>query len=296
MADNDFLSSGAATRNQGSRIVDKAVADNLDPTSVIPNRDIPGVDPRSQFDRLDSGSRGTGTNDEVVDDRRVRIRPKSLQAWDIIFGQIPERAATGSFRAAQDEGINTRGHILVPLHPSTGKTNGVVFPYTPTITYSYVAEWNPYTLVHTNYQNEAFARSYPTEITIAGQFTSQNKEEATYSLAAIHFFRTVTKMFYGNQDPRAGTPPPTLLLSGHGSGMFNDIPVVVKNFTHELLPDADYVEVSFQNGEGIAWVPTVFNIIVTLGVQQNLRKVRDEFKLSSFASGRLMIGRNKGYL
>lgn len=223
-------------------------------------------------------------------DRRIRLRPLTPQANDIIFGS---GGSAGDF--ASDEFRNAQENILAPLHPKTGKTNGLIFPYTPSITYNYIAEWSPQPLVHTNYEVHSYSRSYPTDITISGLFTAQTDEEARYALAAIHFFRTVTKMYFGktgSSGTSPGTPPPVLLFSGYGE-MFNDIPVVVKSFIHELLPDTDYVPVTFQKGK-IAWVPVSFNIIVTLGVQLNLRKTREEFDLDKFRTGKLIT--EKGWL
>ncbi len=222
------------------------------------------------------------------EDRRIRLRPMSANANDLIFGNV--------------DGNNARDNILSPLHPKSGKTNGLIFPYTPMVTYQYQADWSPQALIHTNYEVQTYARSYPTEITVNGLFTAQNQEEARYALAAIHFFRTVTKMYFGQTGSPVfdqfgaqgfstpvspGTPPPVLLFSGYGEGMFNDIPVVVKMFQHELLNDTDYVPVTFQKNK-TAWVPAAFNIIITLGIQLNLRRTREEFNLDKFRTGELL--------
>lgn len=231
------------------------------------------------------------------EDRRVRLTMKSLSAWNKLFGLSDDANSEDPMDPATDDNtqhIFSASDVIAPLHPEYGVTNGLIFPYTPSINYNYIADWTPYPLTHTNYQTESYNRSYIDSITITGQFTSQDVDEARYSLAAIHFFRTITKMFYGQREGElAGSPPPTLLLSGHGDMMFNKVPVVVKSFIHDLLPDADYVEVETRNGS--AWVPTVFNISVTLGVQHNLIKVRREFSISEFASGRL-TGKSGGYI
>jgi hypothetical protein len=51
---------------------------------------------------------------------------------------------------------------------------------------------------------------------IDGYFTANDPDEATYVFAVLHFLRSAYKMFFGN-DRLAGTPPPVLRLSGHGS-------------------------------------------------------------------------------
>lgn len=236
---------------------------------------------------LFNSSSPTGSS-QTANDNRVRLTLKSTEAWNRLFGLSADSGfdpMEPSYRKTTTD-ITSQSDILAPLHPEFGLTNGLVFPYTPSINYSYLADWQATPLVHTNYQAETYNRSYIDAITITGQFTAQDVDEAKYSLAAIHFFRTITKMAYGEKDGDfAGTPPPTLLLSGHGEMMFNKIPVVVKSFIHDLLPDADYVDVHTQNG--MARVPTIFSISVTLGVQYDLIKVRKEFSLSEFASGKL---------
>lgn len=203
------------------------------------------------------------------EDRRVRLKTKSVEAWNTIFGD---------------------SEIVAPLHPVNGKTNGLIFPYTPMINFSYNAMWSPSQMVHTNYQVESYSGSEVTSITVSGDFTAQTAEEARYTVAAIHFLRTVTKMFYGQKEGNlAGTPPPSLLFSGHGSLMFNEIPVIVKSLVHDLTPDTDYVEVVYRTGN--IWIPTNLRIIVTLGIQPNLIKVRKDFSLKEYASGSLI---NKG--
>ena len=63
-------------------------------------------------------------------------------------------------------------------------------------------------------------------------------------MACLHFFRTVTKMNFGENDPNAGTPPPILLFNAYGPFVFNNLPVIVKQFTFSFPDDVDYVEVT----------------------------------------------------
>jgi hypothetical protein len=73
------------------------------------------------------------------------------------------------------------------------------------------------------------------------QFTAQNTNEANYLLAVIHFFRSVTKMFYGSSDPNRGSPPPLVFLTGLGSYQFAQHPCVVSSFTYNLPDGVDYI-------------------------------------------------------
>jgi len=128
--------------------------------------------------------------------------------------------------------------ILRPLKA----TNGVIFPYTPAISVAYAAQYDPASLTHTNYKYYTYNSSSVDQITLSCDFTAQDVFEATYLLAVIHFFKSVTKMFYGqDQDPKPGTPPPLCYLSGLGAFQFNNHPLAITNFTYSLPTDVDYI-------------------------------------------------------
>ena len=139
--------------------------------------------------------------------------------------------------------------ILKPL----AAAGGVIFPYMPTIGTSYVANYDRYELMHSNYRGYFYKNSAVNEVTIDGTFTAQDTREAEYLLAVIHFFRSVTKMFYG-QDPERGTPPPLVELSGLGQYQFNNHPCLVSNFTYNLPNGVDYIRVN-PNNQGLNLTP-----------------------------------------
>ena len=128
--------------------------------------------------------------------------------------------------------------ILGPL----AATNGVIFPYTPTISVVYAASYDASELVHSNYKIYNYKSSNVDTVTITGDFTAQDTNEANYLLAVIHFFKSVTKMFYGqDQNPRNGTPPPLVYMSGMGTFQFDNHPLAVTNFTYSLPNEVDYI-------------------------------------------------------
>jgi hypothetical protein len=139
--------------------------------------------------------------------------------------------------------------ILAPLRAGSG-TDGVIFPYTPTISTQYTANYEQYDLVHSNYRGLFYKNSRVGDIQIRGTFTAQNTTEANYLLAVIHFFRSATKMFYG-QDPQRGTPPPVCLLNGFGEFQFSDHPVVISSFNYTLPNDVDYIRTTNPNNFGL---------------------------------------------
>jgi hypothetical protein len=135
--------------------------------------------------------------------------------------------------------------ILAPLF----ETDGVIFPYTPSIETSYSANYDKYDLVHSNYRGYFYKNSAVNDINIRGVFTAQDTAEAEYMLAVIHFFRSVTKMFYG-QDALRGAPPPLVYLSGFGDYQFNDHPCLVSNFSYSLPNEVDYIRAWAPNNYG----------------------------------------------
>lgn len=128
--------------------------------------------------------------------------------------------------------------ILAPLN----STKGVIFPYTPSITVNYNANYDPASVTHSNYKVIQYQNSSVDNIQITCDFTAQDTNEANYLLAVIHFFRSVTKMFYGqDQNPKRGTPPPLCYLEGLGSFQFDMHPLVITSFSYNLPTDVDYI-------------------------------------------------------
>jgi len=128
--------------------------------------------------------------------------------------------------------------ILKPLV----KTDGVIFPYVPQIQVTYAAHYDPGELTHSNYKIFQYKSSSVDQISITCDFTAQDNDEANYMLAVIHFFRSVTKMFYGqDQTPKPGTPPPLCYLSGMGEFQFDRHPLVISSFNYSLPNDVDYI-------------------------------------------------------
>ncbi len=222
-------------------------------------------------------------------DFRARLQPKSLKNAQTILGP------------------NTPDNLLYPLYA----TGGVLFPYTPAITTGAVTEYDPTSFIHSNYGYNAYVRSYPKSISISTEFTAQTNDEALYLLAVIHFFRSVTKSYFGvNPYNLAGTPPPTLLFNYLGDYQFNNVPVVIKSFDYSYDANIDYVPI-FTGGigstivenrrvnlppgasGGYSYVPTHMAVQIELDTQYIPVKLRDEFDLDKFRSGKLL---GKGYI
>lgn len=222
-------------------------------------------------------------------DYRARLQPKNIdQALTIL-------------------GPRDNSNILFPLY----STRGVLFPYTPSITTGSVAEYDTSSFTHTIYNYNAYIRSYPKPISITAEFTAQTTDEALYLLSVIHFFRAVTKSYFGvTPYNRAGTPPPVLVFNYLGEYQFNNVPVLTKSFDFTLPHDVDYVPVNtagfslgstgnkavdlpINSSDGYSYVPTHMSVAIELETQYIPIKLRNEFNLDDFRSGKLV---GKGYI
>lgn len=192
------------------------------------------------------------------------------------------------------------------------RTGGVIFPYTPSITVTHNARYQEQSLTHSNYKNYFYDGSDVAPITITGDFTVQNTDDGLYLLAAIYFFRSCTKMFFG-ADPQAGNPPPVVYLDGYGDFYFPHVSCVVTSFQHSMPADCDYLEFKYSTANGgaqavyendgsvsstaqnIARLPTTSQITVTVQPIYSRSNVHKNMTLGDFSKGKLLSGKG-GFL
>jgi hypothetical protein len=128
--------------------------------------------------------------------------------------------------------------VLKPLKDA----GGLIFPYTPKINISSAANYGTINTIHTNYTFQNFRSSDPGTITITAPMYVSDAAEGLYWIAMVHYLRSLTKMFTGN-DPKAGNPPPIIFLNGYGNYVFKNVPVVVKSIVVNLENTCDYISV-----------------------------------------------------
>lgn len=194
------------------------------------------------------------------------------------------------------------------------ETNGLVFPYTPTIIMSHQASYNSLTPVHSNYPFFAYENSSVDAMTLTGQFYVQNALEGEYWLGALHYLRSVTKMFYG-ESSNQGAPPPVVKLNGYGDYVFKNVPVIITNFTIDMPTDVDYIAVNlalmgalteqerilaqqdaeFDESGQIAYVPVESQVTVTLQPIYSRSEV-EKFSLDKFVKGGYIGAGGKGFI
>jgi hypothetical protein len=283
---------------------------------------IASLDPRDQelrrlfFSDEDDDTPGVDSTDGeiiVLGNRDQESAFQSRQDWRVRLALSDDPSVNYLYKS------NNPG-ILNPLN----RTNGVLFPYTPIISVNYSANYNPTELVHNNYKVYQYSSSSIDTVTITCDFTAQDTYEANYLLAVIHFFRSATKMFYGqDENPRRGTPPPLCYIYGMGSYQFAGQPLAIQQFSYNLPNNVDYIKTSVGEGEiarastgprplpdgvakggvasppkfppiaepnTISWVPSKIQLTVTCVPMPSRNQVSNDFSFKEYATGALLNG------
>jgi hypothetical protein len=179
-----------------------------------------------------------------------------------------------------------------PLFALLENTGGVVWPYLPNITVSTKANYTTIDPTHGNYSFQTYKNSAVDDIQITGEFSCETETDAAYWIAATTFFKTATKMFFG-QGEFAGNPPLVCNLTGYGASVFDKVPVVIKAFSVDLKDDVNYIRCnSFGTN---TWVPVMSTISVTVSPVYNRQRLR-KFNLQDYARGKTADPNGVGYL
>lgn len=164
--------------------------------------------------------------------------------------------------------------VLFPLLMSDCS---LVFPYTPTISITGSAGYEEQSVTHQNYQFVFYNSGKSEQIQIVAPFNVEDQEQGLYWLAAVHFLRSATKMFTGN-DPNAGNPPVICRLNGYGDYVFPNVPVIVRSFSVDMSQDVNYIQA------GGSHVPVKSTLNITLQPIYS-RTAAKNFSLTTFVNG-----------
>lgn len=181
--------------------------------------------------------------------------------------------------------------------PSNGprplqKTKGIVFPYTPSVSFNNQAVYTSQTPSHSIFAQYFYKNSAVGPITITGKLTAQNEYEAAVILGIQHLLRALTKMRWGD-DSNAGAPPPVCRLHAFGNAMLQNVPVVIQSWKLDYPDSVDYIQV----GQGIkeygnSFVPTVCTLTLELAVQYS-RAEQLSYSVDGFLKGTIT---GKGFI
>lgn len=207
---------------------------------------------------------GTGT----AVDWRARLRPKGGRNSSF-WQESPEPS------------------LLTPLQV----TGGMIWQYTPKIFVSGNANYNTHDFFGSNYPYVTYKNSSALDnAVISSEFSANTIEEGKYMLGVLHFLRTATKSFYGDEAVLAndyGTPPPVMLFEYLGKHGFNKVPVVITNYGFNFDDNIDYVPIKTNiDGEETTFMPVYANISVTIQPAYTPHKLRKKFNLREFTTGK----------
>jgi hypothetical protein len=196
-------------------------------------------------------------------------------------------------------GDDMRVALIIPpayFGPNTSSeirsAGGIVFPYTPTLSYDTSASYGNSNPLHSNYTQYFFKNSAVGAITLSGKFTVQNENEANIWLSIVQLGRVLTKMPFGSDTKfLAGSAPPVVRLYGYGAYVFDNVPVSITNFKFDLPEGVDYIH---NGGSGFtnSMAPAISTISFTLIPMYSRQEIRD-FSVDKWVSGGLD---GKGYL
>lgn len=207
-------------------------------------------------------------------------------------GAVPEKPAPAPVVVTNNitETSDLRVKIRVPVDYLTEFTvggqgelsnlDGIIFPYTPTISTEWKAEYSALSPTHSNYPVNFYKNSSVSDIQISGKFTVQNDKDALVYLATLHLLRSLTKMRWGGAlgDADSGAPPPVCRLDAYGAFQYKNIPVVITSFKNDLLNDVDFYAYN-RNGNnslvGPAFCPASSTISVILRPMYSRREMQE---------------------
>ena len=115
------------------------------------------------------------------------------------------------------------------------------FPYTPTVSNIINTNYSQAATTHSNFQQSFFESANNASFSVTAPILIENEDQAYHILRALDFFRGSMKMRFGKLDNDRGLPPPVLRFNAHG--IFQNVPVVLTDFTYNLDADVSYIEI-----------------------------------------------------
>ena len=197
-----------------------------------------------------------------------------LKAFVPPKGAVPDPNARTSVSWSGEQDFRAR--IKVPEEYITdytrganyelGNIGGIIFPYTPSISFDISANYGNMSPAHSNFTFYSYRNSQVGAITVSGRFSVENDKDSMIYLSTVNLLRSLTRMKFGN-DANAGAPPPVCRLFAYGDYMLNNVPVVISNFKQDFPSDVDYYRLDSSveyNSFGQNFIPVMSTLSVTL--------------------------------
>jgi hypothetical protein len=263
----------------------------------------------------------TGLQQTPVDNTLSAADQANIGAAIASSGLSLGNTISGQYNIGSNIGLNglmTVGNSIYPtshpLYPLT-QTNGLVFPYTPSISENLGVRYDSTDMTYTNEAIHGYKATDNTRLSLSDcAWTAETFDQAIYTLGVIHFFRSFVLMDYGRKGPGTGKPPSPMWFNAYGDFMYSQIPVLIERVDWSFPQNIDFVgipnpgtdaynnqtlnystnpalTVAAQDG-GYTWVPIKFTInSISMVVQHSIYYWTNEFSLADFQSGAL-IGMN----
>lgn len=225
------------------------------------------------------------------------------------------RSVASANRAPAVVRVNSDMRVRIMVPPSylteytTGFNNelsvegigGVIFPYTPTISYEHKAEYASSNPTHSNFTIYSYQRSSVSGFTITGKFTVQNNKDAGVYLATLRLLSALTKMRKSTDNALVGaSPPPVCRLRAYGESMMDNVPIAITGVKIDYPDNVDYysIDAGESNSGQIyqaASVPTISTISVSC-IPMYSRGEMQQFSVTGWLNNTNGSNRRSGYL
>jgi hypothetical protein len=272
--------------NASQSSVDTA-AKYLDPTRIASSGPLANI-------VSDAGAGRATSAFSAIDPRRLDLK--------IPFGAeaaVKPKPVVQTFNInGKKQGDDNRVKIRIPEWYFTDLTvgynsqlknlRGIIFPYTPSISFEVKADYSSQNPLHSNFNIHFYQKSSVGSISISGKFTVENKKDAENYLATTHLLKALTRMKFG-PDADAGAPPPVCRLDAYGEMMLHNVPVAIVSFRVELPDDIDYFTLESSEVYGKNSVPTRSTIQINC-IPMYSRDEMQQFSVNSYLNNRDMRG------
>lgn len=190
------------------------------------------------------------------------------------------------------------GHPLYPIM----NTNGLAFPYSPSISEGMKVNYDRVDLTHSNEAYHSYRSTENTRISISdATWTCDTFSNAVYALSALHFFRSYRLMDFGRG--RTARPPSPMWFSAYGNYAYHRVPVLLESADWTFPNDVDYVGIpepgtdeyvsgllqTNRSASGkYTWLPMKFTVSGISLIVQHTPKYWTNFNLQDFWSGQML--------
>ena len=217
-----------------------------------------------------------GTNDSRIScgnvDKRVSltVAPKlaSRNESETLFVNKVKHVLGPKFYTNKSVEWLTTSKFYGLLRNALGSTSGLIFPYTPSISFQHNVNYETTDIVHSNITYNYYKNSPPPTINLSGKFTADNRDNALHMLSAIWFCIACSKCEFGEKSEYPGLPPPIIYLSGYDH-LIDNIPVVITSINYKYPENLHYVNLvldmskNYNNGEAFCRIYDSENISET---------------------------------